>query len=107
MADDHVRRAHILDHRRRDVAGEGPGLLDMAILGAQQDRATRQPLPDPVQQGGGRADQQVGVEIGLGGPVREQTRNQGSGVRPQPVHLPISGDQLAPSHVASTPAYFL
>src|SRR6185437_9570636 len=93
VADDDVGAALVFQHRRADVAGMSALGLGVAVLAAERDTATRQQRPDLGQQGRRRADQEIACRRALRG-TRNEVARQGRAVGTQPVHLPVSRDQL-------------
>ncbi len=103
MADDDVGRAHVRQHLGRHVAGMRARDGDGAVLPADRDAGAERELRGPVDQGRGRADEDVDapaqrrVETG-----RDRTELAERGLRA--VHLPVSGDQGATHAVFSAHA---
>ncbi len=93
MAEDHQAGSGVGQHLRRDVAGERPRRLDMAVLAAHQDVRSGHCLGQRRHQRGRRTDGHPGPG-GLGAQgVGDGPRLGGRGG--QAVHLPIAGDQFA------------
>jgi hypothetical protein len=95
VAQDHAAAAGGQEHPGADLAGEGPGLLPVHVLGAQGDAAAAQLAADGLQGGEGRADGHVRA-VGAG-EQREQLAGQGRALLGSLLHLPVPGDE-DPAH---------
>jgi hypothetical protein len=92
MAQDHPGGAGIAQHRRRDIAGMRTLRRGVAVLSADGDGRAQQHMRHTEDLGERRADQQVAAEARRG--IAEGTGDRAR-LRRQPVHLPVSGNQLA------------
>ncbi len=93
MGEDHQLRPRVCQHLGGDLAGEGARGLDVAVLPADLDGRALQRLDHRRDQGRRRTDRHP-VRTGLAGqgPRHRHRLLQRGG---EPVHLPITGDQLA------------
>jgi hypothetical protein len=78
------------EHRGGDLAGEGPLVLGVAVLGAEPERAALEHLADPGQMGEG------GKQLHLHGAAVQRGAQRAGQLQPlgnRRVHLPVAGDQ--------------
>jgi hypothetical protein len=92
MADDHMGRTRVGQHRGRDVAGVRAGGGRVAILPAQRDGAASGASGHPGQQRRGRAEDDLDRRRGVG---RDEAVDLGQAVA-RAVHLPVSCRKPAP-----------
>ncbi len=95
--------ADLLQHRRRDLAGERPLRREVHVLGEDLDSRAPGRVDHRRERGERRADRDLGA-VG-GRDAREQRGDELLGLGDRLVHLPVPGDQRRPvAHAsASTP----
>ena len=94
MPDDDIGGAGVLEHRRRDVAGEGAARFWMTVLRAEADASARE-LPRCLsdERRGGTDEKLGGAGLaGVGGPPHRLDFDQRPG---KSVHFPVASDQGA------------
>jgi hypothetical protein len=94
VTEDDIRAAGIFQHFGADIAGEGTLFRRSAILTTECDTATRERDANLGDNCRRRANQEI--TAGLSGlrPGR-QSLSQRQSIGSQPVHLPITGNELS------------
>jgi hypothetical protein len=77
---------------------KAPVWLDCGNPGPEAGSGAGQPLPDPVQQSGGRTDQHVEGRRSAAA-QRQQPVDQRQSLGLEAIHLPIAGNQWAAQHI--------
>ena len=89
MADDHILHPEVNEHIRTDLAGEGAGLFEVDVLGADMDVGARALGNGDSQVGGRHADDNFAAgALNLRDQIIQQQPGLGRGF----VHLPVAGN---------------